>query len=185
MCISVKNRRRKSMKLFLTLTILLSTLGNAAPAPFLPEVHDRFLQLENTFTVSGSGIYPMKSAILEINYSEIAAASNVTYKWGIPANALIVNCFYEVTETFTSSSDAATIGFQIEDGNDIVAASAISTGTGWDATGLPVLGVPDFATVADAVKLTSPVKDLVVVRGGAEVLTAGNVILYCQYFEGK
>lgn len=191
------------MKKLLTLTtLLLTVVAGAADAPFIPEVDARFKKIENMtgdvtfnkntgvsslvdFATSGDGVYPLMTAVLEINYASIAAATNAVVSWNIPGNAIITNCFYEVTETFTSSSDAATIGFQVEGANDIVAAAAISSGTTWDATGKPVQGVPDWATVADQVKMSGTAKDLVVVRGGGEVLTAGNVILYCQYVQGE
>jgi hypothetical protein len=140
--------------------------------------------LTDNFVASGDGVYPGKIAILNINYADIAAASNAVISWNIPANAVITNCFYKVSETFTSSSDAATIGFQVEGTGDIVATAAISTGTTWDDTGEVVQGVPDWATVADYVHMAATAKDLVVVRGGGQVLTAGNVALYCQYVDG-
>lgn len=52
----------------------------------------------------------------------------------IPVNALVVNAYYDVITTFTSTTDAATIALQIENAGDLVAAIAISDASNvWDA----------------------------------------------------
>lgn len=186
--------------LFLTLAFFASTLG-FAEIPFTIEEEARFSNIENMtgavtfsrsagtsslvdYSTSGDGSFPILVAIVNANYSQMAAASNVVFAWSVPANALIANCHYEVNTTFQSSGDNATIGFQVEVADDIVAAAAISSGTTWDATGAAVLGVPDFATVGDWVKMGASAKDLVAARG-VEALTAGDLILYCMYFQGE
>jgi hypothetical protein len=53
----------------------------------------------------------------------------------IPDNSRIIDGFYEVTTTFTSATDAATIslGIPTDDVAGLLAAAAISTGTTFDA----------------------------------------------------
>jgi hypothetical protein len=96
-----------------------------------------------------------------------------------------MNCFYEVTETFTSeNSDAGQLSLSIEASGDVVADTAISTGTTFDATGAPVQGVPDWGTVGDAIKMAAVAKGLIV-HPSVAALTAGNMLVYCQYVEGE
>jgi len=174
------------MKKLLTLTLLLSTVA-FAKAPYQPEVHKRFLEIEKFVTKdvasSGDGRYAGKYFAAEIDYTDIEAQSDVAIQINVPDNAIITNCFYDVHTTFTSSSDAATIGFQIESSEDLFAPTAISSGTTWDAAG-PKQMIPDWATVGDQIKLTAA-RDLEVLRGGGEDLTAGAMTVFCNYFVAK
>lgn len=191
------------MKRFIGLLTALVAFGATADclAPFLPEECARFDKIESmtgdvTFTAStgvssfveysdsGDGSFPMRVAMVDIGYATVAASSDKVIYWNIPANAIIKDCWYEVVTTFTSATDAATIGFNVAN-SSIVDATAISSGTTWDATGAPVQAIPDWATVAHQIKMPGTAYDLLVQRGGGEVLTAGEVILYCVYVEGE
>ncbi len=66
----------------------------------------------------------------------------------IPKNVAIVNAYYYAVTTPTATASTGTLAISVEGANDIVSAAAISTNV-WDNTGAVVLGIPDFATVAD------------------------------------
>ena len=96
----------------------------------------------------------------------------------IPDNAIITRAWYDVTTTFTSASDAATIAIHANAANDIVSALAISAGGNiWDA-GLHE-GIED-GTVSTAIKMTANRTVTATVAGG-EDLTAGVLYLYLSY----
>lgn len=176
------------MKKLLTIIALATGVAQAAKAPFIPEVDARFIALENAttdYSTSGDGSFPMKVSVVDINYAQIdTVGETIVYALDIPANAVIPNCFYEVTQTFTSeASDAATIALGIAASADVVASTAISAGGNvWDE-GLHQ-GVPDWGTASDWIKMPASAKDLAVDRGVA-TLTAGDMIVYCQYFDGE
>lgn len=175
-------------KLLTLLTLTAAGMVAATPAPYHPKEHARFLALENattSYAVSGDGSFPMKVSIVDINYSEIdTVGETIVYALDIPANAVIPNCFYDVITTFTSeASDAGTIALGIAASADVQASTAISAGGNvWDE-GLHQ-GVPDWATAGDWIKMPATAKDLAVDRGVA-TLTAGDMIVYCQYFDGE
>jgi hypothetical protein len=190
------------LTLLLTLSLSFSALAQDS-TPFIPELNRALNELRsgsalqpNAVTsdkiaagaITGekiadpalaSGIFGAKLASAVINFTDIAAASNTTISLGLPDNAIVLNSLIEVLTTFESATDAATIGLFLETAGDVSATAAISAGGNpWDA-GLR-LGVPDFATPGDYVKLTQP-RDLSVVRAGGEVLTAGRMRVYLWY----
>ena len=125
-------------------------------------------------------------AKLDVAYSDIETAAGSPYLVGptLPDNAYVTKAWYEVTSTFTSATDAATIGigFNTDDAAGIFAATAISTGTTWDAAG-PVDCIQDGAAANMGEQLTAArqVEFLVAV----EDLTAGNLQLFVEYVVGK
>lgn len=173
------------MNKLLTLIAFCSYLGFAG-TPYIPEVDNRFNVIEAVTSKdvinSGDGKFAMKYAVAEIDYSDISAATNVIVELNIPDNSIVTNCFYDVVTTFTSATDAATIGLQIQSSEDLKAPTAISSGTTWDAAG-PKLLTPVWATVGSQIKLTAE-RDLTVLRSGSETLTAGKMVVYCSYFTG-
>lgn len=98
----------------------------------------------------------------------------------LPVNAIVIRSWYDVTETFQSRTDAATIaiGIETDDAAGIVAAVAISDGTNpWDQgyhegiqTGTAATA-SEKATDARTVQLTI----------GAEDLTFGALVLFLEY----
>lgn len=72
----------------------------------------------------------------------------------IPSGHIIVNSAYDVVTTCVSAgADAGTLAIHVESANDIVSATAISTGTTWDNVTAMVAGTP--VSAATAVKLTA------------------------------
>lgn len=105
----------------LTGTLTLAELNNAInnlPTPGARE-------LIGVFDCTGGG----KTAGA-YNFKDLAGNDLV-----IPDNSRIIDGFYEVTTTFTSATDAATIslGIPTDDVAGVKAATAISTGTTYDA----------------------------------------------------
>lgn len=98
----------------------------------------------------------------------------------IPAKAIITRCWYDVLTTLADGvADAATIAIHAEGANDLVTATAIAAvGDVFDAgihAAIPV------GTAATMVKLTTA-KELTVTVGGV-ALTAGKMVVFCEYVE--
>ena len=127
-------------------------------------------------------------AKLDVAYTDIETTGGSPYLVGptLPDNAYVTKAWYEVTTTFTSGggADAATIGigFNTDDAAGIFTATAISTGTTWDAAG-PIDCIQDGAAANMGEQLTAArqVEFLVAV----EDLTAGNLQLFVEYVVGK
>lgn len=97
----------------------------------------------------------------------------------IPAGAIITNTMYDVTTTFTSATDAATISFGLAgSATAFKAATAISTGTTYDDVTNLVAGTP--VSAATAVKVTSSASVIAVIA--IEALTAGKLDWYIEYY---
>lgn len=115
----------------------------------------------------------------------------------LPDNAVIVRAFYDVVTGFASAGgDAGTIAIHIQGANDLVAAIAISDGTDvWDEgiqgtlVGSPILGAQtdhDTAIELAALQAASVVKTTaereIIVTVGGQVLTAGKLNVFVEYF---
>lgn len=116
----------------------------------------------------------------------------------LPSGAIVKSVFYDVTTTFTSSTDAATIALQVQSAGDAVAAIAISAaGNVYDAglrgtlLGSPAVG-SDASTldagtsILYAAKYASSILKLTADRTPAivvavEALTAGVMDVYIEY----
>ncbi len=124
---------------------------------------------------------PKRQVIIPVDFTDIEAASNVLYGPTIPNHAIVTRAFYVVKTTFTSATDAATIGigFATDDAAGIVATTAISAGGNlWDAGAHE--GIQDGTVAAFGNKLTADRK-VQFIRGGAEALTAGALWLVLEY----
>ncbi len=97
----------------------------------------------------------------------------------IPKKAIVTRAVYKVLTTFTSASDSATIAISIVAANDVVSAVAISTGTTWDAS-IPILAIPVTATASTW--LTTTADSPVTFTVGTDVLTAGKLVLWVEWF---
>ncbi len=98
----------------------------------------------------------------------------------LPDNAIVTRSWYEVLTTFTSSTDAATVAISIptDDVAGIVAATAISAeGNIWDAGKHEGI---QLGTAASMSEKTTAARELTLTIG-TEALTAGKLILYCDY----
>jgi hypothetical protein len=103
----------------------------------------------------------------------------------IPDNALILGGGIEILTGFADgASDAATIALSIASANDLITATAISSGTFWDAVKYKVI-VPDAmvaAGVATPIKLAAAKEVTVTVAEHA--LTAGKFVGWLFYVQG-
>ena len=98
----------------------------------------------------------------------------------LPQNAIVIRSWYDVTETFQSGSDAATIaiGIETDDAAGIVAAIAISNvGNPWDNG--PHEGIQTGTAATASEKTTG--KRTVQVTVAAENLTQGEFVLFLEY----
>lgn len=97
----------------------------------------------------------------------------------LPKGAIVKHTYYKVRTTFTSATDAATIGLGVEAAGDVVAPVAISVGTTWDA-GAPVEGLQDgtLATWLECSATERRTLDYVV---AVEDLTAGSMDVWVEW----
>ena len=99
----------------------------------------------------------------------------------LPDNAIITKCWFDVSTTLTSATDAATIAINIPTDGDLHAAIAISEGTNtWDA------GIQDCDTKGNDddskgayLKLTAAREISWVIA--VEAVTAGKFVLFLEY----
>lgn len=95
----------------------------------------------------------------------------------LPDNAIITRTWYEVLNTLTSATDAATIALKAEGAGDLKAAVAISDGADpWDAGRHD--GIQDGA-VANMVKTTDA--RVLVATIAVEAVTAGKFVVFAEY----
>jgi hypothetical protein len=90
----------------------------------------------------------------------------------LPVGALVPNALIYVENAVTAGG-AATVALKLQGANDILAATAIAGMT----AGARILGVPDFATIADAPLVSGTPKN-VVATVGAFALTGGRLRVY-------
>lgn len=106
----------------------------------------------------------------------------VTLRGGsMPDNAVVDNAWYDVTTTYTSATDAATIGLGIitNDATGIQAAAAISAGGDiWDA-GLQDSDVDPQTSSTFTTKTTA--ERTLIMTVAVEDLTAGALVLHTEY----
>lgn len=116
----------------------------------------------------------------------------------LPAGAIGIGFFYDVTTTFTSADDSATIAVHAEAAGDLIAAIAISDATNmWDAgrhAGKP--GYPNFgadaahdsqvevAALFAATFLKTTVAREITATVAVQALTAGKATFYVLYVQG-
>lgn len=98
----------------------------------------------------------------------------------LPENSIILNGFANITTTFTSATDAATIalGVQTDSAAGLKAAIAISNGANpWDAGKTALIPVGTAATALGPITAGKKIQAVV----AEEALTAGVMKLYLQY----
>lgn len=142
----------------LSLTTLLNNANSNAPAG--TSVYIGVVSSASGFSIGAHDL-------LDINGNVIT----------LPANTFIWDAAYEVTTTFTSATDAATISFGVatDAATGLKAATAISTGTTYDDVNALVAFTP-VGTVGTATTKTSAARN-VQYTIAVETVTAGK--LYC------
>lgn len=102
----------------------------------------------------------------------------------LPDNAIILGGGMEILTTFTSATDAGTVALHAQSANDLVTATAISSGTFWDAVAYKGI-VPtalELGGVATAIKLSAAREITFTVA--VEALTAGKIVGWVFYTIG-
>lgn len=102
----------------------------------------------------------------------------------LPDNAIVTKCWYEVSTTFTSSTDAATIAINIPTDGDLQAAIAISDVTNPYDAGLIACDTKgtDSNDPSTFIKTTAAREISWVIA--VETLTAGKLQLFLEYVVG-
>jgi hypothetical protein len=93
----------------------------------------------------------------------------------LPVGAIVLAAYVDV-ETAPLSADAATIALKITGAEDVLAATAIAS----FSLGALLECVPDFATVAHAIRVASAAKGVTMTIADF-ALTAGKFNVSCQY----
>lgn len=96
----------------------------------------------------------------------------------LPAKAIVRGAWYKVLTTFTSAADSATIAISVVAANDVVTATAISSGTTWDAD-IPIEGVPKVETPSTWLTTTVPAE--VTFTVGVQALLTGKMVVWVEY----
>lgn len=161
-----------------------SPYGSSQPAPDVGSA----LPLGELLPVAPDNLLAgvKKSVALVIDFTDMKAAANILFGPLFPIHSQVVRSYYQVLTTFTSATDAATIGFGFatDDAAGIVATVSIVAATDWDAIAAPgfVEGIQTGVITAASNRLTAA-RQLQIIRGGGEVLTAGKLCLYLDYIE--
>ena len=109
------------------------------------------------------------------------AVSTIDLGITVPDNTIIIDGAVDVVTTCTSAADTATIAIQALAANDLVTAIAINNaGNPWDA-GLHNM-IPNSATAADWVKMTSAITIKVVIA--VQAVTAGKFHVFLRTVPG-
>ena len=88
----------------------------------------------------------------------------------VPVGAIVIGGWYEVTTTFTSSGDSATLALSVVGANDLVTAIAIDDGSNpWDVNLTQRRPLKSITTQVATEKQ-------VAILGGVEAVTAGKLI---------
>lgn len=120
--------------------------------------------------------------VARATFDATAGKSTAAHGLGVtlPDNAIVTRAWYEVITTFTSAADTATIalGVPTDGAAGIKAAVAIGDGGNpWDAGNHD--GIQDGAAANFLAKLTAARELTATVA--VQALTAGKLILYCEY----
>jgi len=132
--------------------------------------------LEYDFTVDGAIAASGGKKSLRPKGSDTAFA--------LPTGAHILNAYYKVTTTFTSATDAATLGLGIDtdDEDGTLAGADISAGgNAWDATD-KVTATIQTGAAANVSEITTAERAFVIKNtDAAEATTAGAVTVILEY----
>ncbi len=137
---------------------------------------------------SGDGLGVLRAARFTFDPSAVAGHRTIAaHGLGVtlPDNAVVLGGYIEILTTFADGvADAATIALSVEGANDLVTATAISSGTFWDAVKGKVI-VPtalEASGVATSIK-TSAAREITATVGGV-ALTAGTLHGWLFYVIG-
>lgn len=129
-------------------------------------------------SLQGLGVQQNARAVFEVpSDGKLMGTYNLDIE--LPIYAIVIRSWYDVVETFTSGTDAATIaiGIPTDDVAGIVAAIAISNGTPWDIGYHEGIQTGTAATAGE----TLTAKRRLNITIAVENLTAGKLILFLEY----
>lgn len=160
----------------------MSQLKSIFGAGWLKDISDNFAALAPLDTAYGNGVRRTARAVFDTATAAnkgIGAHGTGVY---IPANAIIIGGVVEVNTTFADGADdSATIAISVKSANDIITATAISSGTSWDA-GLHAITPKNNTPESTGIKLATAKEITVTVA--VKALTAGKMNIYLDYYEG-
>lgn len=132
---------------------------------------------------SGDGLTMKKLARATFSYSDQSGSGAYDTSVTLPDNAIITKVYYDVTTTFGGDGDdSSTIAIHVEGANDIVTATAISTGGDiWDV-GIHE-GIPKTEDTATWVKTTQArnITVTVAINATDTALDAGSMVIFVEY----
>jgi len=159
----------------------MSQLKSIFGAGWLKDIADNFAALAPIGTVYGNGVRRTARAVFDASSGAAIGAHGTGVS--IPANAIIVGGVVDVNTTFADGvADAATIAISVKGANDIITATAIATGTSWDA-GLHAIIPKNNTPEVTGIKIGTAAKEITVTVAGV-ALTAGKMNIYLDYYEG-
>lgn len=135
--------------------------------------------------VDGLGAIRAARFTYDVSGGDPGAAGAHSLGVTLPDNALVLYGIVEILTTFADGiDDSATMALSIEGANDLITATAISSGTFWDAVKAKAV-VPDalrLAGIATAIKLTAA--RAVTMTVAVHTVTAGKLVGWLFYVEG-
>lgn len=138
----------------------------------------------NLYGAYNGNVFGLKKT-LTLHYdfaTDAGAVGTINMRGGLlPNNAIVNNAWYEVTTTFTSSGDSATIalGIATDDATGIEGATAISAmGDIWDAG---IHGTDLDPSTASTFTTKTTAERNVLMTIGTEAVTAGALVLHLEY----
>lgn len=140
--------------------------------------------------LGADGLGALKAARFSFDPTGVAAdRTQAAHPLGVilPDNAIVLGGGLEILTTFTSTAggtDKATIALHVQGANDLITATAIESGTFWDAVAWKVI-VPDAlaaAGVATPIKLSAAREITATV--GVCALTGGKFVGWLFYVLG-
>jgi len=182
-------------------TIKEIQIGSKAPCPLIANVDGDHTPLGTVLDAMQTSIETAQAAVDVIEALAAGSADGLnikriaraTYDFAVdggaqgdiglgetlPDNAVIVRAWYEVITTLESSTDAATIALTIptDDVAGIVAATAISAATDWDAGNHEAIQDGTAANFAEKCTAAREITATIAV----EDVTAGKFILFAEY----
>jgi hypothetical protein len=129
---------------------------------------------------TGDGLHAKRIARATYNFADDGGAtSQIGLGVTLPDNAVVVRTMIQVLTTLTSSGDSATISVDIptDDEAGLRAATAIDSGTSWDAGWQE--GIQDGTVAAHSEQCTAARELSITIA--VEAVTAGKFIVFCEY----
>ena len=137
-------------------------------------------------SIAGNSFLRVARFLFDTAGKDAAGANNTTvaaHSTGvtIPANAIVVGCFFDVNTLFDSTNHTSTIAISVEGANDIQTAAAVS-GAPYSSIGRKAI-VPK-ANTPESTSVKASVARAITCTVAVEALTVGKLTGYLYYVEG-